>query len=144
MATNSIDWSKLGCEYFKTDYNVRSYFKDGKWSDIEVTDSEYLPMHIAAGCLHYGQEAFEGLKVFRGCDGKAYAFRIEENAKRLQRSAEYICMEVPPIELCIEMCRKAIKANERFIPTYGSGATLHIRPLLLGSGGTGGLKHVQI
>lgn len=66
----NLDWDKLSFGYLKTDYNVRSHYKDGKWSDLEVTDSEMIPVHMASTCLHYGQEAFEGLKAFRGKDGE--------------------------------------------------------------------------
>ncbi|MEE1118336.1 MAG: branched chain amino acid aminotransferase, partial [Bacteroidales bacterium] len=79
----NIDWKNLPFGYFKTDYNVRCYYRDGKWGELEVTDSEEITMHMAATCLHYGQEAFEGMKAFRGVDGKIRLFRPYENAKRL-------------------------------------------------------------
>ncbi len=71
----NIDWGNLPFGYLKTDYNVRSYYKNGEWGELEVHSSEYVMMHMAATCLHYGQEAFEGMKVFRGVDGKARLFR---------------------------------------------------------------------
>ena len=74
---STIDWKSLPFGYFKTDYNVRSTWKDGKWSKLEITDSEYINMHMAATCLHYGQEAFEGLKAFTGADGKIRIFRMD-------------------------------------------------------------------
>ena len=89
-------------------------------------------MHIAASCLHYGQEAFEGLKAFRGKDGKVRVFRMDENAKRFRRSAEGILMEPLPEELFKEMVRMVVKLNAKFIPPYGSGASLYIRPLEIG------------
>ena len=73
----NIDWSALGFDYHKTDVNVRYYFTDGKWSDMEVTSDEYIKMHMSASCLHYGIELFEGLKAFRGVDGKVRLFRVE-------------------------------------------------------------------
>ena len=73
----TIDWSNLSFGYMKTDYNVRCAYKDGKWGEVEVTDSEYLNIHMAATCLHYGQEIFEGLKAFKGKDGKIRIFRLE-------------------------------------------------------------------
>lgn len=88
MKETEIDWCNLPFSYIKTDYNVRCTYKDGKWGEIEVTDSEYIPLNIAASCLHYGQEAFEGLKAFRGKDGKIRIFRMDENAKRFIKSAE--------------------------------------------------------
>ena len=132
MKETEIDWKNLTFSYTKTDYNVRCTFKDGKWGDIEVSDSEYVPLHIAASCLHYGQESFEGLKAFRGKDGKIRVFRPEENAKRFIRSAEGIKMEPLPVEKFLEMVDMVVKLNERFIPPYGSGASLYIRPLEIG------------
>ena len=127
-----LDWPNLTFGYRKTDYNVRCAFKDGKWGEIEVTDSEYITMHMAATCLHYGQEVFEGLKAFKGKDGKIRIFRMDENAKRIQRSARGLLMEPLPEELFIEMVKRVVKLNERFIPPYGSGSSLYIRPIELG------------
>lgn len=127
-----IDWSSLPFSYIKTNYNVRCTYKDGKWGEIEVSDSEYIPLHIAASCLHYGQESFEGLKAFRGKDGKIRVFRMDENAKRFIRSAEGLCMQPMPVDLFCEMVRKVVKLNTEFIPPYGTGASLYIRPLEIG------------
>jgi branched-chain amino acid aminotransferase len=132
MKETNLEWEKLSFSYVPTDFNVRCTYKDGKWGEIEVSDSEYVPMHIAAACLHYGQESFEGLKAFRGKDGKVRVFRMEENAKRFIRSAEGISMQPMPVELFCEMVRKVVKLNERFIPPYGTGASLYIRPLEIG------------
>ena len=127
-----IDWANLPFGYFPTDYNVRCKFRDGKWGPIEETKSDTINIHMAATALHYGQELFEGLKAFRGADGKIRIFRLEENAKRLIESAKGILMEPVPVELFKEMCIRAVKLNERFIPPYGSGASLYIRPLEIG------------
>ena len=139
METN-LDWSNLSFGYMKTHYNVRCTFKDGKWGEIEVTDSERVDLHMAATCLHYGQEIFEGLKAFRGKDGKIRIFRLEENAKRIQRSAEGILMEPLPVEKFREMVEKVVRLNEDFIPPYGSGSSLYIRPLELGMSAQVGVK----
>ncbi|HPX34363.1 MAG TPA: branched-chain amino acid aminotransferase [Bacteroidales bacterium] len=136
----NIDWKNLPFGYFKTDYNVRCYYRNGKWGEVEVSSSEYITMHMAATCLHYGQEAFEGMKAFRGSDGKIRVFRWMENAKRMQRSAEGIMMAVPPVELFGEMIFKAIKLNEKYVPPYGYGASLYLRPLLIGTGAEVGVK----
>lgn len=128
----NIDWKALPFGYHKTDYNVRCIFTDGKWGEIEVHDDEFINIHMAATCLHYGQDAFEGQKAFRGVDGKIRLFRIEENALRLQRSARGIMMEPLPVELFIEMATRVVKLNERFIPPYGSGSSLYLRPLEIG------------
>lgn len=128
----TIDWNNLGFGYYPTDYNVRCYFRNGKWGEIEVSSSETIEMHIAATALHYGQEIFEGLKAFRGKDGKVRVFRMEENAKRIIESAKGILMEPIPVELFCEMVRKVVKLNERFIPPYGTGGSLYIRPFEIG------------
>ena len=121
-----IDWANLSFGYMKTDYNVRCYYRDGKWGEIEVCSEETLNIHMAATCLHYGQEAFEGLKAYRCPDGK--------NAKRLQSTCRGILMPELPTERFEEMVKKVVRLNERFIPPYESGATLYIRPLLIGTG----------
>ena len=136
----NIDWKTLPFGYMKTDANVRAYYKDGAWSDIEVTDSEYIPIHIAATGLHYGQQAFEGMKAFRGKDGDIRLFRWKENAARLRRSSQGIFMAEVPDELFFKAIKEAVLRNERFIPPYGTGAALYIRPLLYGSGAEVGVK----
>ena len=119
--TEELDWGKLSFGYIPTDYNVRCYYRDGKWGDIEVSQSETINLHIAATALHYGQEIFEGLKAFRGKDGKVRIFRLEENAKRIIESAKGIMMAPIPVELFAEMVKKVVKLNERFVPPYGRG-----------------------
>lgn len=136
----NIDWSNLSFGYIKTDYNVRSSFKDGKWSIPKETTSETIDLHIAATCLHYGQEAFEGLKAFRGKDGKVRIFRMRENALRLQSSCKGIMMEELPIDIFEEAVLKAVKLNEKYVPPYGTGASLYIRPLLIGTSAQVGVK----
>ncbi len=135
-----LDWSNLSFGYIPTDYNVRCYYKDGKWGEIEVSNSETINIHIAATALHYGQEIFEGLKAFRGKDGKVRIFRLEENAKRIINSANGIKMQPIPVELFTEMVKKVVKLNERFVPPYGSGASLYIRPLEIGTSAQVGVK----
>lgn len=132
MRDNNLDWSHLSFGYIPTDYNVRCTFRDGKWGDIEISESETITMHIAATALHYGQEIFEGLKAFRGADGKVRIFRLEENAARIIESARGILMEPVPEDLFRTMVVEAVKLNSRFIPPYGSGASLYIRPIELG------------
>jgi len=128
-----MDWSNLGFGYNKTDYNVRCYYRNGKWGEIEICSEETIPMHMAATCLHYGQEAFEGLKAYRCPDGKVRVFRMDENAARLQSTCRGILMPEVPTELFEEMVKKVVRLNERFIPPYESGATLYVRPLLVGT-----------
>jgi len=136
----NLDWKNLPFGYVKTKYNVRCYYKDGKWGNLEVSDSEYINIHMAATALHYGQEAFEGMKAYRGKDGKIRLFRWDENAQRLQHSAEGILMAPVPKELFYEAVVKAVKLNEEFVPPFGTGASLYIRPLLFGSGAEVGVR----
>lgn len=128
-----MDWGSLGFNYYKTDWNVRFTFADGKWSEMERTQDEYIKMHMSASCLHYGTELFEGLKAFRGVDGKVRLFRVEDNARRLQSSAERLCLPVPPLEMIVEACKEVVRLNERFVPPYGTGASLYLRPLMFGT-----------
>jgi branched-chain amino acid aminotransferase len=136
----TIDWKNLPFGYIKTDYNLRCVFKDGKWGKPEVSTSEFIDIHIAASGLHYGQEAFEGLKAYMGKDGKIRLFRWEENAKRMIHTAKGIVMEPVPSELFKEVLFKVIQLNKKFIPPYGTGASLYVRPLLYGSGPEVGVK----
>jgi len=138
--TTNIDWGNLPFGYQKTDYNVRCYYRNGSWGKLEVSSSETINIHMAATALHYGQEAFEGLKAYRGKDGKVRLFRWEENAKRMARSADGIMMEKVPEKIFKDAIFKAIELNARFIPPYGTGATLYLRPLLIGSGPQVGVK----
>ncbi len=135
-----LNWSQLPFGYVKTNINVRAYFKNGAWSKPEITDSEFLNIHMAATALHYGQEAFEGMKAYMGKDGKIRLFRWEENWRRLQNSADGILMEPVPKDLFFEMVKTAVLRNKEFVPPYGTGATLYIRPLLFGSGVRVGVK----
>lgn len=129
-----LDWSNLSFGYMKTDYNVRIYNRNGQWGEMEVSSSEYVNMHMAATCLHYGQECFEGLKAYRGKDGQIRIFRVADNAQRMIDTCRGLLMAELPVERFVEAVEKVVKLNERFIPPYESGATLYIRPLLVGTG----------
>jgi branched-chain amino acid aminotransferase len=135
-----LDWKSLPFGYIKTDYNVRCYYRNGKWGEMEISSSEFINIHMAATALHYGQEAFEGMKAFMGKDGKIRLFRWDENGDRMRRSAEGIMMAEVPDELFHKAISTAVKMNERFVPPYGSGASLYIRPLLIGTGAQVGVK----
>jgi len=130
----NINFATLPFGYQKTDCHVRYTWRNGHWDEGVVSDEESFPIHIAATCLHYGQAAFEGLKVYEAKDGRILAFRMAENAKRMIHSANILLMEPPPIELFCRAVRRVVKLNERFIPPYGSGASLYVRPLLFGTG----------
>lgn len=137
------DWAHMAFGYSRTDYNVRYTFRNGRWDEGVLTHDETIPIHIAATCLHYGQECFEGLKAFTTKRGEVVVFRIEENAQRLVRSCRKIMMQPVPEEMFIEAVFRAINANRRYVPPYGTGASLYIRPLVLGTGPQVGVRPAQ-
>lgn len=138
--TVDLDWANLGFQYIQTQSYIRSTCKNGVWSPLESTNEPYLRMHIAATALHYGQACFEGLKAFRGKDGKVRVFRPDENAKRLKSSAERLVIPEVPEELFLEAVHRAVRENEMYIPPYGTGGSLYVRPLLIGTGAKIGLQ----
>jgi branched-chain amino acid aminotransferase len=138
-----LQWGELPFGYLKTDYNIRCYYRNGAWGKIEISSSESISMHIAATGLHYGQEAFEGLKAFKGKDEKIRVFRWEENHKRMNNSAAYLQMAEIPKDIFKEAVFTAIQMNTDYIPPYGTGAALYIRPLLFGSGPQVGVKPAE-
>jgi branched-chain amino acid aminotransferase len=140
MNRASTDWKNLDFGYHKTDQNIRYTWKDGSWDGGVLTGDETLPLHIAATCLHYGQQCFEGLKVFQQQNGDVVVFRIDENARRMIRSCEKIYMQPPTEEMFIEAVEKVVNANRKYVPPYGTGAALYVRPLVIGSGPQVGVK----
>ena len=138
--SENIDWSSLGFGYVPTEYNVRCTYTDGAWGELRVMDDPTINLHVASAVLHYAQECFEGLKAFRGVDGKIRIFRIEENGKRLQDSCRGIKMPELPLDKFEEAILKVVKLNEKFIPPYGTGASLYIRPVLFGTTPLVGVK----
>lgn len=135
-----LDWKNLSFQYLPTHGHVRVDFADGVWGQPRFETSADLVLHIAANCLHYGQAVFEGLKAFRGRDGKVTLFRPDRNAHRMRESADRLLMEAPSDGLFIEACREAVRRNEDFVPPYGTGASLYLRPLLIGTEPTIGIK----
>ena len=131
---STIEWSNLTFSYTKTNTILRSVYKDGAWSPIESLTDDNLKLSAFAGSLHYAIECFEGLKAFRGKDGKVRLFRPEENALRLQRSAKYLGIEAPSVEMFVDMCKRVVKENLDFLPPYeATGASMYLRPTLIGS-----------
>ena len=120
----NINWSELSFGYMPTDYNVRCYYKNGEWGEIEITSSELIPMHIAATCLHYGQEAFEGLKPFPAKAGKGEVFGRKENANRIARPAEGILMRAPPREKSRELVKPVYPLTKAKLRPSASGTSL--------------------
>ena len=129
---NNLEWDSLGFRYRKTSAIVYSRYRDGQWSEPELTGDFDFHFNVFAGVFHYGNSCFEGLKAFRGRDGKVRLFRPDENARRLQRSAQRLSMAYPSEELFLKMCMMCVKANLDFLPPYGHNASIYIRPVLEG------------
>ena len=129
-----IDWSSLGFKYMDTNSHIKYVWRTGAWDKGELVRDPYLKLHIAASALHYGQAAFEGLKVFRCKDGKVRAFRPQANAERMCRTAMRTCMAPVPVEMFMDALKRVVNDNLDYVPPYGSGGSMYIRPLLIGSG----------
>jgi len=127
-----LDFGSLGFKYRKTNVIVSSYFKDGQWSAPVASADFNLDFSAFAGVFHYANSCFEGLKAFRGVDGKVRLFRPDENAKRLQRSGSHLDMAVPSEEMFIEMCLQCVRENIEYLPPYGYNASMYLRPVLIG------------
>eukprot|EP00578_Thalassiosira_sp_NH16_P028324 CAMPEP_0181101198 /NCGR_PEP_ID=MMETSP1071-20121207/13620_1 /TAXON_ID=35127 /ORGANISM="Thalassiosira sp., Strain NH16" /LENGTH=419 /DNA_ID=CAMNT_0023184021 /DNA_START=162 /DNA_END=1421 /DNA_ORIENTATION=+ len=138
--TADLPWSELGFEFRPTKSHLRMVHRDGKWEEAELVESPYLNIHIGATALHYGQSCFEGLKAFSHDDGSVYMFRPDENAKRINKSGERVMMPEIPVETFIKACNDVVKDNIAYVPPYGSGGALYLRPLLFGSGPRIGLQ----
>ena len=143
MEKKDIKWSELGFDYIKTDKRYISCWKDGKWDEGRLVEDNKITISEGSTCLHYGQECFEGLKAYSTKDGGIQLFRPDENAKRMQRSCEQIMMPKVPVEKFIDACMQVVKANEAWVPPYGSGATLYLRPMVIGIGDNVGVKPAE-
>ena len=128
-----IDWTKLTFSYTETDYIVRCHYENGAWGPLQVTADKTLPIHVAAAGLQYAQQCFEGLKVYRRADGSIGIFRPVENALRMQASAKAMYMPPLPTDTFLEAITLAVKKNLEWLPPYGTGATLYIRPIMFGT-----------
>ena len=127
-----LDWSNLAFKARQTNAMVISYFKDGQWSEPELTSDFSITLNCFAGVFHYANACFEGAKAFRGADGKVRIFRPDENARRMQSSGGYLDMAAPSEELFVRMCVECVNANLEYLPPYGYGSSMYIRPLLIG------------
>jgi branched-chain amino acid aminotransferase len=136
----NIDWGKLGFSYIKTDFRYVSTWKDGSWDDGKLVEDNTLTISEGSPALHYGQQCFEGLKAYRTPEGKIQLFRPDQNAKRLINSCHRLLMPEIPEEKFIDACVQVAKANEEYVPPYGTGATLYIRPFIIGVGDNIGVK----
>ena len=138
--TKNIDWANLGFGYIKTDYRYVSNFKDGKWDDGSLITDETVTINESAGVLQYAQTCFEGMKAYRTIDNKVVCFRPDMNAKRMADTCKRLEMPVFPEEKFIDAVVKTVKANIDWVPPYGSGATLYLRPYMFGSAPVIGVK----
>lgn len=128
-----INWTKLTFSYTETDYMVRCRYENGKWGPLTASEDKTLPIHVAAAGLQYAQQCFEGLKAYRRADGTIGIFRPEQNALRMQESAKAMYMPPLPVETFLEAVTLAVKKNLEWLPPYGTGATLYIRPIMFGT-----------
>ncbi|EQB87063.1 branched-chain amino acid aminotransferase [Clostridium punense] len=136
----NIDWGKLGFNYIKTDLRYVSIWKDGSWDDGKLVEDNNITISEGSTAIHYGQQCFEGLKAYRTAEGKIQLFRPDENAKRMNNSCKRLLMPELPIEKFVEACVQVVKANEAYVPPYGTGATLYLRPYVIGIGDNLGVK----
>lgn len=136
----NIDWSNLGFQYIKTDFRYISTWKDGKWDEGKLVEDNKLSISEGSAALHYGQQCFEGLKAYRRKDGKIQLFRPDQNIKRLNNSCKRLLMPEMSEEKFIDACIQVVKANEAYVPPYGTGATLYLRPMVIGVGDSIGVK----
>ena len=129
----TIDWKNLGFSYMQTDSFVKAEFKNGAWTPLSICKEPFITVHVAATCLHYGQACFEGLKAFSRKDGSIAMFRPEQNSQRLADTAKRLVMIAPPLELFLEAAHLLIQHNRAYVPPYGTGASLYLRPFLIGT-----------
>ena len=140
MEKKNIDWANLGFGYIQTDYRYVSNYKNGAWDDGVLTEDANVVINECAGVLQYAQTVFEGLKAYTTSDGRIVTFRPDLNAERLEQSASRLEMPVFPKDRFVEAVKKVVKANEAYVPPFGSGATLYIRPYMFGSNPVIGVK----
>lgn len=140
MEKKNIDWENLGFGYIQTDKRFVSNYKNGAWDEGTLTEDANVVISECAGVLQYAQTIFEGMKAYTTADGRIVTFRPDLNGERMEMSAARMEMSVYPKEKFIEAVCKTIKANEAYVPPYGSGATLYVRPYMFGSSPVIGVK----
>ena len=140
MEKKDIDWGALGFAYQPTDYSYVSNYKDGKWDEGSLTTDHSITLSECAGIFHYCQEVFEGLKAYTTEKGDIVCFRPDQNAKRMANSARRIVMPPFPEDRFVDAVEKVVRANAAWVPPFGSGATLYIRPLMIATGNVIGVK----
>ena len=140
MGSKNIDWSALGFSYIKTDLRYVSHWREGNWDAGTLTEDNRVHISEGSTALHYGQQCFEGLKAYRCQDGSINLFRPDQNAARMQRSCDRLLMPQLSSEQFIDACVQVVRANEAYIPPYGTGGALYLRPYLIGVGDNIGVR----
>lgn len=135
-----IDWTSIGFEYMQTDYSYVSNYENGKWDEGGLTTDHTLTLSECAGIFHYCQEVFEGLKAYTTKDGRIVCFRPDLNASRMADSAARIMMPVFPQDKFVEAVKQVVAANAAYVPPFGTGATLYVRPFMVATGNVIGVK----
>ena len=143
MEKKNIDWANLGFGYMKTDKRFVANYKDGAWDNGVLTEDDQISITECAGVLQYAQTCFEGLKAYTTEDGRTVIFRPDLNAQRMADSAARLEMPVFPVEKFVDAVEQVVKANLAWVPPYGSGATLYLRPFMFGSSAVIGVKPAQ-
>lgn len=143
MEKKNIDWSNIGFAYRETDKRYVSDYKDGRWDDGKLTEDSNIVLNECAGVLQYAQTCFEGLKAYMSENGQIVCFRPDLNAERMIDSAKRLEMPVFPKERFIDAVVQTVQANKDYVPPYGSGATLYIRPYMFGSSPVIGVKPAE-
>lgn len=136
----NIDWANVGFGYHKTDKRYVSNYKDGKWDEGTLTEDSNIVLNESAGVLQYAQTCFEGMKAYTTVDGKVVVFRPDMNAKRMSDTAKRLEMPAFPEDRFVDAVEQVVKANLKFVPPYGTGATLYLRPFMFGSAPVMGVK----
>lgn len=134
MEKKNFDWANLDFSYRETDKRYVAYYRDGAWDEGKLTDDATVTISECAGVLQYAQTCFEGLKAYTTEDGHIVAFRPDMNAERMERTVKRLEMPVFPKDRFIDAVVQTVRANAAYVPPYGSGATLYIRPYMFGSG----------
>ncbi len=143
MEKQNIDWSNIGFGYMPTGERFVSNYKDGNWDEGTMTTDATVTISECAGVLQYAQTCFEGMKAYTTCDGRIVVFRPDLNAQRMEDSCKRLEMPVYPQDKFVEAVCKVVKANSDFVPPYGTGATLYLRPYMFGSSAVIGVKPAE-
>ena len=143
VSKKQLNWAELGFQYIKTDYRFTAIYQDGEWSEGGLVSEEEMSIHEGAPSLHYAQQCFEGMKAQTAEDGRILLFRPQLNCERMKRTAPRLLMPQVPDDLFLRAIEETVRANYAWIPPYGSGASLYIRPMLIGVGENLGLNPAQ-